>query len=66
MKRKVKYACVENAGRLREINQDNFLVELKNHKPEESGITGMLKGKCNVGNALFSVFDGMGGAGQYW
>lgn len=61
MKRKVKYACVENAGRLREINQDNFLVELKNHKPEESGITGMLRGKCTVGNALFSVFDGMGG-----
>lgn len=58
----VEYACISDRGLMRSVNQDNFLC---NHmiSPRACERTdGVLHGQiCTSDNALFGVFDGMGG-----
>lgn len=56
------YCCISNIGKLRKINQDNFIAEgryLKNHEPYmPEPLTGSYKGGKPM---IVGVFDGMGG-----
>ena len=59
----ISYGCVSPVGRRRRMNQDNFLCAGKYARlePTDSTLT-PISGEVNSGqNALFGVFDGMGG-----
>lgn len=58
----VSYWCASHIGKLRSVNQDNFIcdghfMEL-NHESTEQPLTGS---KCSNVFLLFGIFDGMGG-----
>ncbi|MCR5735253.1 MAG: protein phosphatase 2C domain-containing protein [Lachnospiraceae bacterium] len=58
----VSYCLVSDIGKIRKINQDNFIcngIYLRNHEGKmDDPITGVYDGK---GDLLIGVFDGMGG-----
>lgn len=59
--RRIRFAYFCHKGLVRKINQDNFLVNESNLKADEKDFQKIKKGICSAENALFAVFDGMGG-----
>lgn len=61
----ISYVCVSHIGFLRKTNQDNFLCGKKFLPPEHNGTPSPLQGRVKPGrNALFGIFDGMGGGSK--
>lgn len=62
MKYSVSYWCVSHIGKLRKINQDNFICDGKFMEANKEKSSIILEGQKNPKNdALFGIFDGMGG-----
>jgi len=63
MEYRISYSCVSHVGRRRRMNQDNFLCAGKYARPEPTGgVQRPINGEVDSSqNALFGVFDGMGG-----
>ena len=60
MKYEISYVCMSDQGRLRHMNQDNYvcLNSMKNPADQSASVKGMAK---NGPQTIFAVFDGMGG-----
>ncbi|MBQ7565339.1 MAG: serine/threonine-protein phosphatase [Lachnospiraceae bacterium] len=61
MRYRVTYYCVCDIGKVREINQDNFIVGGRYLKNHEDRIPELLFGENEGKPLLLGVFDGMGG-----
>ena len=62
MRYRILYACVSHPGKVRQINQDNFICGGTYMPLEGSEIDFPLCGSCtSADNVLFGVFDGLGG-----
>lgn len=61
MRYQVSYYCVCDIGKVRDINQDNFIVGGRYLKNHEDRIPEILFGQSNGKPLLLGVFDGMGG-----
>ena len=58
----IRYACRSHIGRVRSINQDNYICNGLYMNPEEGEVTFPLSGTVTTAaTTLFGVFDGMGG-----
>ncbi len=59
---RILYSCVSHPGKVRRINQDNYLCGGQYMPSDGSGSDKLLQGVClPPANPLFGVFDGMGG-----
>lgn len=59
---RISYVCVSHRGLFRQIHQDNFLCDGHILPHTSRGTVSPIRGIRNAGNdALFGVFDGMGG-----
>lgn len=62
MSYRIHYTCVSHPGKVRQINQDNFICNGQYMPLANNDISFPLQGSCNVSDSpLFGVFDGMGG-----
>lgn len=62
MRYSILYACVSHPGKVRRVNQDNFICNGQYMEPDGNALSFPLRGTCNCAeNPLFGVFDGMGG-----
>lgn len=63
MEYQISYSCISHIGRRRRMNQDNFLCGGRYARPEQAkNVQSSMNGEVNSSqNALFGVFDGMGG-----
>ena len=58
----MQYACVSHIGKLRRINQDNFICDGKYLNLNENNCLFRLSGKIKLNfKCPFGIFDGMGG-----
>lgn len=61
--KRIEFVCLCNKGYLRNINQDNFLVDNQHLEKNNNGLEIPLTGSLSVEDfPVFAVFDGMGGA----
>jgi protein phosphatase len=59
---RILYACISHPGKVRQINQDNFICNGQYMPIENGEITLPLHGSCiSTDNPVFGIFDGMGG-----
>lgn len=62
MRYNISYSCVSHIGKIRSINQDNFICAGRYLSDGKEDIRFPLKGKLSSSApSLFGVFDGMGG-----
>lgn len=62
MKYEVEYYCLSHIGKIRKNNQDNFFCNGSYMAAENNGTVELLRGSVDsADNAVFCVFDGMGG-----
>lgn len=65
MQYRISYACISHPGKVRRINQDNFICNGQYMTTEEQDRIFPIVGSCSSSeDALFGVFDGLGG-GQF-
>lgn len=59
---RIKYSCVTHIGKLRPVNQDNYVCEKAFHLPDNTDDGNIIHGIVPL-NAphLFAIFDGLGG-----
>lgn len=59
---RILYSCVSHPGKVRRVNQDNFICNGKYLQIEGGNLSFPLCGTCvSADNPLFGIFDGMGG-----
>lgn len=59
---RIHYSCVSHPGKVRQVNQDNFICNGQYMNLDNHEVSFPLTGSCDVsGNPIFGVFDGMGG-----
>lgn len=62
MNYRITYRCISHRGRLRRMNQDNYICDRKYMQFWETQASPPLSGQVtSKGSTLFGVFDGMGG-----
>lgn len=62
MRYKIHYSCVSHIGKVRNINQDNFICAGRTMDVENTSIALPLCGtKTSKETSVFGIFDGMGG-----
>lgn len=62
MRYKIHYACLSHIGKVRSINQDNFICDGHCMKIGDTSVTAPICGKKKTKHLpLFGIFDGMGG-----
>ena len=62
MQYNISYWCVSNIGKIRHINQDNYICDNRYLETTEPNLSFPLCGvKSSQNTSLFGVFDGMGG-----
>lgn len=58
----IDYFCTSHIGKLRGVNQDNFICLGEYMEPDGNKNSGMISGRANTEeDPLFGIFDGMGG-----
>lgn len=62
MRYQIEYSCVSHIGRVRSMNQDNFICNGTFALPNDNSLSYPLNGTLDLTQPyLFGVFDGMGG-----
>ena len=62
MRYSILYSCISHTGRIRRINQDNFICGGRYMKPDDGDIRFPLCGmESSKSASVFGIFDGMGG-----
>lgn len=62
MRYKINYSCVSHIGKVRRINQDNFICDGRYMDINDTRISFPLSGtKLSDETSVFGIFDGMGG-----
>lgn len=62
MRRNIRYICISHPGKVRKVNQDNFICDGQYMEPNDSEFPFPVRGVCLAETRpLFGVFDGMGG-----
>ena len=62
MRYSILYSCISHIGKIRRINQDNFICGGRFIEPNDSDMDFPLCGiKSSKGSSVFGIFDGMGG-----
>ena len=62
MRYSIRYSCVSHIGKIRRINQDNFICAGRYMEPNDGDLKFPLRGTVSPKDAcVFGIFDGMGG-----
>lgn len=62
MQYSISFSCISHIGKVRSMNQDNFICDGRCMEVNEADIEFSLKGVKSVNDSvLFGIFDGMGG-----